>query len=342
MKDRHAEVSEGAADTGAGGATHTMSNNLLADLQRVPDLQVETGVPMSLHTSFGIGGPADILVTPITAEALAQTLKVLHDAGEKPLVLGKGTNMLVLDGGIRGVVLKLAGGMQSVMIEDDTVTAESGARLACICRTCADNGLSGLEWAAGIPGTLGGALNMNAGANGGEIGQLTEWVTVATYCGELMTLNRDELSFGYRTSIFQTMDAVIARACLKLEHSCAADVRKKMHDVVQLRCEKQPVAMPSAGCVFKRPLNDYAGRLLEEAGAKGMQVGGAVVSPKHANFIVNVGGATAQDVLELIDLVQGRVRELFGVELHTEVCVVGEPLPRAKSGCVTTLTHATK
>ena len=328
-------VSEGP---GAGVAIDTMSNNLLADLSRVPDLQVETGVPMSLHTSFGIGGPADILVTPLTPEALAQTLKVLHDAHEKPLILGKGTNMLVLDGGIRGVVLKLAGGLQSVSVEGECVTADSGARLACLCRTCADNGLSGLEWAAGIPGTLGGALNMNAGAHGGEIGQLTQWVTVATADGQLETLQRDQLSFGYRTSCFQRMDAVIARACLQLEHSCPAEVRRNMHEVVQKRCASQPVAMPSAGCVFKRPLNDYAGRLLQEAGAKGMQVGGAVVSPKHANFIVNAGGATAQDVLELIELVQGRVRELFGVDLHTEVCVVGEPL----AGCAVRLPAVTE
>lgn len=304
-----------------------MHDSLLRQLQAVPGLTVETKVPMSEHTSFRIGGPADMLVTPSSVESLAQALKITHEHGERPLIIGKGTNMLVLDGGIRGVVIKPAGGMERVEVDGSRIIADSGVRLASLCRACADEGLAGLEWAAGIPGTVGGAIHMNAGAHGGEIGPLTEWVSVATFAGEIVTYPRDQIHFGYRTSSFQGMDAVIAQACLVLEPSSPAAVHSAMCEIVETRCSKQPVAMPSAGCVFKRPQNDYAGRLLQEVGAKGMSVGGAVVSPKHANFIVNAGSATAQDVLELIALVKAKVFDTFGVDLQTEVCVVGEPLP---------------
>jgi len=310
---------------------YAMSKQLIDTLLHIPDLDVETDVPMSAHTSFGIGGPADALVTPKTSEALAQVMKVLFRAGERPLVIGKGTNMLVLDGGIRETVVKLAGGLDHIEVDGDRIVADSGVRLASLCRACADNGLTGMEWSAGIPGTLGGALHMNAGANGGEIGQFTEWVTIVTLDGELQTLRRDEIGFSYRSSSFQEMDCIIARAGLRLEEATQSEVHEKICGVIESRCQKQPVAMPSAGCVFKRPTNDYAGRLLDEAGAKGMRVGGAVVSHKHANFIVNDGDATAQDVLELIGLVRGKVKDLFGVELATEVCVVGEPLDTAAS-----------
>lgn len=298
--------------------------NLLSALQQIPDLDVQTNVPMSAHTSFGIGGPADILVIPHTVEALAGAMSAVHAAGQKPLVIGNGTNLLVLDNGIRGVVIKVANGLSRVAVEGDLITAECGVRMASLCRACADLGLSGLEWAAGIPGTLGGALAMNAGANGGEIGQATEWVRVVWPTGDLETLDRSQLSFGYRTSCFRTMGVVVAQAGLRLVPCEPAVVLERVCAKIEERCQKQPLAMPSAGCVFKRPEGDYAGRLLEQAGAKGMRVGDAVVSTKHANFIVNEGHATAADVLELIRRVRARVLERFGVELDTEICVVGE------------------
>jgi len=301
--------------------------DLLHCLRRIPHVDVGTNVPMSQHTSFGIGGPADILVIPHTIEALAQAVKAVYAAGEEPMVMGNGTNMLVLDGGVRGVVIKVCNGLSRVTAHDDLVTAESGVRVASLCCTCADFGLSGLEWAAGIPGALGGALTMNAGANGGEVGQFVEWVRVVRPDGSIEKLSRAQLAFGYRYSSFQGIKAVIAQACLRLHPCDPVIIRERMCAVLEERCEKQPVAMPSAGCVFKRPKNDYAGRLLEEVGAKGLRVGGAVVSEKHANFIVNDGGATAADVLELIDLARTKVWDVFGVDLVPEVCVRGEPLP---------------
>jgi len=314
-------------------------------LSRVPDLDVQTDVPMSAHTSFGIGGPADMLVTPRTIDALAQVMRVTHEAGVRPLIIGNGTNMLVLDAGVRGVVVKLADGLNHIEARQDGLTVDGGVGLASLCSACAENGFGDMEWAAGIPGTAGGALTMNAGANGGEIGQFAQWVTIVTLQGERRTLQRDEMTFGYRTSSFQRMDCVIARAALRLPKADPAQIREKMCAVLEARCSKHPVAMPSAGCVFKRPLNDYAGRLLEEVGAKGMRIGGAIVSSKHANFIVNDGGATAEDVLQLIEIVRDRVREMFDVDLTTEICIVGEPSPSRPQESPTTVAshvHATR
>jgi UDP-N-acetylmuramate dehydrogenase len=305
---------------------------LLDQLREISDLSVETCVPMAAHTSFGIGGPADILVTPHTMEALAAAVRTCYEAGVPPTVIGNGTNLLVLDGGIRGVVLKVANGLSRTRVEGDLIVAESGVRVASLCRICADEGLGGLEWAAGIPGTLGGALVMNAGAWGGEIGQLVEWVTVATPKGELRRLPREEIKFGYRFSSFQGSPNVIAQAALKLVPSDPATVHSKLCEIIETRCEKQPLAMPSAGSVFKRSGENGAGRLVEGAGCKGMRVGGAVVSEKHANFIVNEGNATARDVLELIHRVQVKVKDQFGVDLIPEICVVGEPLDGADAG----------
>jgi UDP-N-acetylmuramate dehydrogenase len=305
--------------------------NMLAELRSIPDLVLATDVPMAEHTSFGIGGPADILLTPHTLTALAQATRVIYAAGRRPRIIGNGTNLLVLDGGIRGVVVKVANGLSRVEVEGDMLVAESGARLASLCRTCADHGLGGLEWAAGIPGTLGGALMMNAGALEGEIGKLAEWVRVIRPDGEFERLPRQRLSFDYRSSCFQGMEGAIAQAGLRLQPSDSAAVRERICQVLEERCLKQPVAWPSAGSVFKRPNGDYAGRLLEEAGAKGMRVGDAVVSAKHANFIVNEGNATAEDVLSLIRQVQTKVKQAFDVDLATEVCVIGEPLTPSPS-----------
>jgi UDP-N-acetylmuramate dehydrogenase len=298
---------------------------ILECLEQITGLDVRTDVPMSEHTSFGIGGPADILAIPHTVGALAKTIDVVRGAGQTPTIIGNGTNLLVLDGGIRGTVIKIANGLSRVSVEGDVITAEGGVRMASLCRTCAEEGLGGMEWAAGIPGTLGGALTMNAGANGGEIAPLVEWVRVVTPLGALKTLDRSQLRFGYRSSCFQDGDDVIAEAALRLEKTDPATVLARMCEIIETRCEKQPLAMPSAGCVFKRSSIDAAGRLVDAAGGKGMRVGGAVVSEKHANFILNEGDATAADVLELIARIRARVKEEFDVDLNTEICIIGEP-----------------
>ncbi len=185
-------------------------------------------------------------------------------------------------------------------------------------------GLTGLEFAAGIPGTLGGALIMNAGANGGEIGDITEWVDVVTATGDVRRLTHDELDFGYRHSALRDLGAAVLRVGLCLAEGDAGQIHCRLCDTIALRCATQPVSSPSAGSIFKRPEGDYAGRLLEEAGAKGMRVGRAAVSTKHANFVVNLGGATASDVIRLIDAARALVYERFGVLLEPEVCFAGE------------------
>jgi UDP-N-acetylmuramate dehydrogenase len=204
------------------------------------------------------------------------------------------------------------------------VTVEAGASLATVCLQCARRGLSGLEFAAGIPGTIGGALIMNAGAYDGEIGDVTEWVEIATPDGNIERLNGGDLGFGYRHSALWDLGHTVVRAGLRLTRGEACAIHLKLCDTLEVRCAKQPVSSPSAGSIFKRPEGDYAGRLLEAAGAKGMRVGDAAVSTKHANFMVNLGKATAADVIELIDSVRDLVSEQFGVTLETEVCVIGE------------------
>ena len=301
-----------------------LSYTLVRRLRQIADLELKEDEPLSRHTSFGIGGPADLLLIPSTPEALCAALAATRDAGMTPLILGNGTNLIVRDGGIRGVVIRVAGEMSAVEFEDTSVIVEAGASLAAACLQCAHRGLSGLEFAAGIPGTMGGALIMNAGAYGGEIGDITEWVEVATADGSIERMDGSELSFGYRRSILREQGHVVVRASLRLCEGDPSEIHANLCDTMEMRCARQPVSSPSAGSIFKRPEGDYAGRLLEAAGAKGMRVGRAAVSTKHANFMVNLGGATAADVIGLIEAAREVVFEKFGVMLEPEVCITGE------------------
>jgi UDP-N-acetylmuramate dehydrogenase len=293
-------------------------------LRRIPGLELKEDEPLSRHTSFGIGGPADLLLIPSSPEALRAALTAVRAVGIDPLVLGNGTNLIVRDGGIRGVVIRVAGEMSAVEFDGTTVTVEAGASLAAACLQCAHRGLSGLEFAAGIPGTVGGALIMNAGAYGGEIGDITEWVEVASPEGTIERIGSSDLSFGYRRSVLREHGHIVVRASLRLSAGNPSEIHASMCDTMETRCSRQPVSSPSAGSIFKRPEGDYAGRLLEAAGAKGMRVGRAAVSTKHANFVVNLGGATASDVIGLIEKARQVVHDRFGVLLEPEVCVVGE------------------
>lgn len=279
--------------------------------------------PLSRHTSFGIGGPADLFVVPRDAEALRQVIRISTDEGIEPVFLGNGTNLIVRDEGVRGVVVRVAGPLNHIRTEGTLAVVEAGATLASICFFCAQNGLAGLEFTAGIPGTLGGGLVMNAGANGGEMGDVTEWVEIAQPDGSLVSLEGSALDFEYRHSSLKGTNGAIVRAGLRLEPGDPAEIHRRLCDAIAVRCARQPVSLPSAGCIFKRPEDDYAGRLLEQAGAKDMRVGAAAVSRKHANFVVNLGGATAADVLKLIEAARERVYEKFGVTLEPEVCIVG-------------------
>ena len=303
-----------------------ITGRLAQRLAETPDLVLWENEPLARHTSFGIGGPADLLAIPSSTEALCRALALAYDAGVEPLILGNGTNLIVRDGGIRGLVIRIAGEMGRIEIDGNSAIIEAGALLMTACHQCGREGLSGLEFTAGIPGTLGGALIMNAGANGGEIADVTEWVEIATPDGQLQRIECDKLGFGYRCSALREIGPAVVRAGLRLEEGDPDVIHATLCDTMAQRCSKQPVSSQSAGCIFKRPEGDYAGRLLEEAGAKGMCVGRAAVSRKHANFVVNLGDATAADVIGLIDTAREVVYAKFGVMLEPEVCVVGEEL----------------
>ena len=300
--------------------------NLYQQLAQMSGLEVRRDEPMARHTSFGIGGPADILVIPKDTASLVEVVRALATAGTEPFYIGNGTNLLVRDGGIRGVVVKTAGALTGIEQDGNRVISGAGESLAAVCHHAAQQGLSGLEFAAGIPGSVGGAIVMNAGANGGEIAQVLEWVEAINAGNKVNRYQRSELDFGYRRSQFQTGRWVIARAAVALSPATPDQVRQSMYEAVEKRCQRQPVSDRSAGCVFEHPPGDYAGRLLEETDTKGMRVGGAMISPKHANFIINTGGATAADVLELIRQVQDKVEAEFGVRLATEICICGEDM----------------
>lgn len=301
----------------------------MIELEAVPSeladgLELRFNEPLSAHTSLGVGGPADIFAVPHSIEALAWTIRYASERHIPFFVLGEGTNIVVRDGGIRGMVIHIGCNLAEVSRTENTVTAQAGARVAMVCRRCCEWGLSGLEFAAGIPGSIGGALVMNAGAFGGDMADVVAWVLAIDHEGRERRLLPGELDLGYRHSVFMGNGLVIAEAGFTLAPGECRGVRELVYETIEKRCSGQPVAQRSAGSVFKRPEGDYAGRLLEEAGAKGLRVGGAKISEKHANFIVNCAGATAAEVLALIDLVRERVHETSGVWLESEVLVVGE------------------
>ena len=283
--------------------------------------------PMSLHTSFRIGGPADLYAVATSAQELAELVSLAREHNIPYLIIGRGTNILVADKGIRGLVIESGG--QEICFEDDAVLyAESGALLRDLARESARQGLGGLEWAVGIPGSVGGAIVGNAGAYGCYIGDVTRKATVLAPDGTVRELPAAEMGFDYRTSRFKGQGAkgrqeVILSAEFALRPEPAQSLAEKMADYTRRREASQPTE-PSVGSVFKRTKQYPAGFLIEQAGLKGTRIGGAQISPKHANFIVNLGGARAADVKALIDLAQERVRERFGVELKLEIELVGE------------------
>lgn len=285
----------------------------------VGDWRVQMDFPLSRLTTFRIGGPAAYVVTPSSIDELKKVLLVCRENGLKRLVIGKGSNILASDEGFQGVIIRLDSEFQRVRIQNCIVEAESGISLSSLAKKAADKGLSGLEFASGIPGSLGGAIYMNAGAYGGEMKDVLQEVTVIDMLGDLKHLDRSELEMGYRSSILQYKSWVVVRGILQLEEKDPAEIKAKMQELTERRNAKQPMDMPSAGSVFKRPEGHFVGTMIEEAGLKGYQVGGAMVSPKHAGFIVNTGDATCRDVTELIRHIQKVIKEQYGVELTPEV-----------------------
>ena len=280
--------------------------------------------PMAKHTSFRIGGPADVLAQPGNEAELAELLKrAAHHAVPVTLV-GNGSNLLVRDKGIRGLVIKLSNLFSSITVAGNVLTFGSGISLAMASKKAASLSLSGLEFAVGIPGTIGGAVYMNAGAYDGEMAKVVTCVRVMDMQGKISELQASELDFAYRHTALQNSGLIVTSVTVSLQPGEAESIKAKMDDFSQRRIAKQPLELPSAGSMFKRPVGYFAGTLIEQTGLKGYTVGGAQVSTKHAGFVVNVGGATAKDVLQLIRDVQDRVLAVQGVQLEPEVLVLGE------------------
>lgn len=292
--------------------------NLIEQLQKagIPLAEQE---PMTRRTTFGIGGPA-LLLRPRSRAELQAAMTLCREAGEEPFILGRGSNLLVSDSGISRPVIQLDGDFTAITREGNTLRCGAGASLIAVCRAAAENSLSGIEWGYGIPGSLGGGVYMNAGAYGGEMKDILTEVTFLDEAGEYRTLPAAELSLSYRHSIFEDRPGtVIVEAVLTLTPGDPAAIRAAMEDYMSRRREKQPLEYGSAGSTFKRPVGNYASALVDQCGLKGLSVGGAEVSRKHAGFIINRGGATAADVRELIAEVQRIVREKTGYTLECEI-----------------------
>ncbi len=286
--------------------------------------QIKPEEPMKNHVTFRVGGPADFFVTPKNYEELSGVLKCCAKYEMPCYIMGNGSNLLVSDQGYRGVVIQLFRQLNDIQCEGNVIRAQAGALLSAVANRALEEKLTGFEFAAGIPGTLGGACVMNAGAYGGEMKDVLKSVTVLTREGERITLQKNELELGYRTSIITKKDYIVLEAEIELEVGDAEEIKAVMDDLKERRTTKQPLEYPSAGSTFKRPEGYFAGKLIQESGLQGFQVGGAQVSEKHCGFVINKDQATAADIAELIRQVQDRVEEKFGVRLETEVKRLGE------------------
>lgn len=280
--------------------------------------------PMSRHTTFRVGGPADFFVTPKAKEEVRDVIRICKEAGMPYYIIGNGSNLLVSDAGYRGVIVQIYKEMNEVKVEGDLVKAQAGALLSGIAAKALGAELSGFEFASGIPGTIGGACVMNAGAYGGEMKDVLESVTVLTGKGKIIELGRNELELGYRTSVIAKKGYIVLGAALKLERGDGEKIKTYMDELKEKRVTKQPLEYPSAGSTFKRPEGYFAGKLIEDAGLRGFQVGGAQVSEKHCGFVINRDHAAAADIMELMRQVQIRVKENSGVDLEPEVKRLGD------------------
>lgn len=292
--------------------------------QVLPQDAVLLDEPMSRHTTFKIGGPADCFVMPSTVKEAVDVIKIIHKYNMPFTMIGNGSNLLVMDKGIRGIVVNLNERFAEIRQENNTVYAQCGALMADVSKFAGKCSLTGLEFAVGIPGSIGGCIFMNAGAYDGEIKNAVKSVTTVTKDGKLVRYTNEQAQFGYRHSIFQDNGDLILEVELELSFGDKEAIEAKMADLTARREAKQPLEMPSAGSTFKRPPGYFAGTLIDQTGLKGLTVGGAQVSTKHAGFVVNIGGATAQNVLDLIAQVQKRVYEKHGVKLYPEVKMIGE------------------
>lgn len=292
-------------------------------ISQVPAECVLQNESMAKHTTFRVGGEADFFVEIGSAEELSNIIKYLKQTDHQYFILGNGSNLLVGDKGYEGVILHLGERFSDVSVDGRSITAKAGALLSVVAKTAAKENLSGMEFASGIPGTIGGAVVMNAGAYDGEMKQIITEVTVMDENGEIMTLDNETMEFGYRTSIIKNRPFIVLSAKMTLEEGDAEDIRAKMDDFAERRRSKQPLEFPSAGSTFKRPEGYFAGKLIMEAGLRGYRIGGAQVAEKHCGFVINMGNATAADISELMEEVTERVEKQFSVTLEPEVIRLG-------------------
>lgn len=293
-------------------------------IDRIPSERVLVNESMKKHTSFRIGGPADIMVLPTDPQEIRYVIQLCKELSIPFYVMGNGSNLLVRDKGIRGLVMKIASNFSDIKIEGTKVTAQAGVLLSVLSKKTAQHSLKGLEFASGIPGTLGGAVAMNAGAYGGEMKDVVTSVWAMDYSGNDRRLDYDDLKFGYRTSAIQQDKLIVIEVDMQLEEGDKQESMELIAELTRRRREKQPLSYPSAGSTFKRPVGYYAGKLIQDAGLKGLRVGDAQVSDLHAGFIINLGNATAKDVLELIQIVKEKVKSEFNVDMQPEIKIIGE------------------
>ena len=286
--------------------------------------RVFTGEAMSRHTTFKIGGPADYFLMPDKDTDVGRIVKICKESAIPYFILGNGSNLLVGDAGYRGAVIQIYKNMSAVTVEGTEITVQAGALLSSVAAAAKNAALTGFEFAGGIPGTMGGAVVMNAGAYGGEMKDVLTEVTVMDEEGEIVTLPADKLELGYRTSIIKTAGYIVLEAKLQLKEGNPEVIRETMKDLTIRRTTKQPLEYPSAGSTFKRPEGYFAGKLIMDSGLAGYQVGGAQVSEKHCGFVINAGGATARDVRTLMDNVRDIVYKKYGVTLEPEVKFLGD------------------
>lgn len=286
----------------------------------LPNIALRFNEPLSKHTSFRIGGPAEVMAFPQNVDELAEILKLSPKLDIRTSILGAGTNVLAPDEGVPGLVICLKDSLNGMQeLGDGRILVMAGVTMSRAAVFAANHGLTGMEFAHGIPGTIGGGVYMNAGAYGGEISQICESVTVINREGEQKTLSRDEMSFRYRHSILEESGAIVVSAVFCLNQDTTEAVKARMKELLTKRSASQPLDLPSAGSAFKRPVGGYAAALIDQAGLKGFRIGGAAISKKHAGFAVNLGGATANDVKQLLEQVSARVLEATGIKLEPEI-----------------------
>ena len=288
-----------------------------------PEMRLMKEELMAKHTTFRIGGPAEVYACP-NPEQLPALLEAAKKENAEVTVIGNGSNLLVGDKGIRGLVIEIGSGMNDIRVEGTKIVAGAGALLSKVANEAVAAGLGGMEFAAGIPGSIGGAVTMNAGAYGGEMKDILESVKVIDPEGMMHTLSVEELDLSYRHSCIMEKGGIVVEATIKLEKKPEEEIRAQMADLRNRRVEKQPLEYPSAGSTFKRPEGYFAGKLIMDAGLRGYTVGGAQVSEKHCGFVINHANATAADVRQLMQDVKEKVKEQFGVELEPEVKMIGE------------------